>query len=189
MGNNGYVVSQIGMQLTGVIREAVGREFNMERNQIGMGIPGEDKNLAVCIYPYDIKRNRDIHHPEMVSVNAAQLRYPSSYYDLYYMLVPYSYSDMKYRMEEELRLLDVLLQVLGDLHYLKEIGEEKTKVEFDVHDIDFDGKTKIWAGINQPMHTAVYCKAGPVEIQSARMKQVKRVTEIQMDFTQVGGVK
>ncbi len=185
MEHNDYVITRAGMQLTRLVAQALEQEFHMEKGQIGMGVPGEDHNLAVCIYLYDIQKNQDIHLPQMISVSATQLKYPSNYYNLYFMLVPYSNSDTKYRAEEELKLMDVLLQVLGDIHHLEEIGGEKTEVDFEINNIDFDTKTKIWTGLNQPMHTAVYGKAGPVEIQSARMKQVKRVTDIRMDFSQI----
>ncbi len=187
MEHNNYVITRAGMQLTRLVAQALEREFHMEKEQIGMGVPGEDHNLAVCIYLYDIRKNSDISMPQMMSVSATQLKYPSNYYNLYFMLVPSSYSDRKYRMEEELKLMDVLLQVLGDIHHLKEIGGEKEEVDLEIYDMDFDAKAKIWTSLNKPMHTAVYCKAGPVEIQSARTKQVKRVTDIQMDFSQIEG--
>lgn len=185
--HNGYVITQTGIQLTKLVEEALEREFHMEKGQIGMGVPGEDHNLAVCIYLYDIRKNPDIHLTQMIPVSTEQLKYPSSYYDLYFMLVPYSYSDRKYRMEEELKLMDVLLQVLGDTHHLKEIGTEKAEIDFEIYDIDFDTKTKIWTSLNQSVRSAIYSKAGPVEIQSARAKQVKRVTDIMMDFSQMDG--
>lgn len=185
MEHNDYVITRAGMRLTELVAQALEREFHMEKGQIGMGVPGEDPNLAVCIYLYDIQRNPDIHLPQMISVSATQLKYPSSYYNLYFMLVPYSGSDRKYRMEEELKLMDVLLQVLGDIHHLEGCSGENTEVDFELYDINFDAKTKIWTGLNQPMRMAVYGKAGPVEIQSARIKQVKRVTDVRMDFSQM----
>ncbi|MDE6759712.1 MAG: DUF4255 domain-containing protein [Lachnospiraceae bacterium] len=187
MEHNDYVITGAGMQLTRLVAQALEREFHMEKGQIGMGVPGEDHNLAVCIYLYDIRKNPDIHLPQMIPVSATQLKYPSNYYNLYFMLVPYSYSDRKYRMEEELKLMDVLLQVLGDIHHLEKTGGGETEVDLEIYDMDLDAKAKIWTGLNKPMRMAVYCKAGPVEIQSARTKQVKRVTDIRMDFSQVEG--
>lgn len=175
-----YMLTRTGVKLTEALKMILGEQMNVEADRIGMGIPGEQHNLLVCICLYDIRKNTGMLSSDMITVSQEELKYPSSYYDLYYMLVPCSDSDVKYQKEEDTKLLDVMLQFLGDVHFLnpgREIG-------FELCDMDFDSKAKIWAGLNQPMRMAVYCKAGPVEIQSTRRKRVSRVTDIQMDFIQ-----
>lgn len=173
-----YIITKTGMMLTEIIRQALNREYGIRAERIGMGVPGEDNSLTVCIYMYDIQRNSDMNDQRMQSVSPTRLRYPSSYYDLYYMFVPYSDSDLKFRAQEECRIIDLLLQTLGDLHSI----ESETDIGFSLMELDFDEKMKIWNGLNIPYHTALYGKAGPVEIESARIREVKRVTEIQMDY-------
>lgn len=175
-----YMLTKTGIQLTETLKAILREQMNVDADRIGMGIPGDEHNLLLCICLYDIRKNTGIASPHMISVSQEKLRYPSSYYDLYYMLVPCWDGDVKYRMEEDTRLLDVMLQLLGDVHFLNP-GQE---IGFELCDVDFDGKAKIWAGLNQPMHMAVYCKAGPVEVQSTRRKRVSRVTDIRMDFMQ-----
>lgn len=173
-----YVITQAGMILMEIIREAFNREYGLAAERIGMGLPGEDGSLAVCIYMYDIRKNFDMNDLNMRSVGPTKLRYPSNYYDLYYMIVPHSDSDLKFRAEEENRLMDLLLQTLGDFQSV----EQKAGIDFFLMDLDLDEKMKIWNGLNIPYRTALYGKAGPVEIESANYKEVKRVTNIQMDF-------
>lgn len=172
-----YIITKTGMMLTEVIRQAFEREYGIHAQRIGMGIPGEDSSLTVCIYMYDIQKNSDINNPVMKTLSPARLRYPSNYYDLYYMIVPYSDGDKKFRSQEEGRLIELLLQTLGDLHSFEEEG-----TGFCLTELDLDKKMAIWNGLNVPFRTALYAKAGPVEIESARTKEVKRVTDIQMDF-------
>ena len=175
-----YVITKTGIKLTELVREILLDEMNIEAERIGMSVPGREQNLLVCVYLYDVKKNTDIQSQHMISVSATELRYPSSYYDLYFMIIPYSDSDLKYRMEEELKLFDIIIQFLGDIHFVNTDQE----IKFELCDIDFDNKAKIWTGLNQPLHMAVYCKAGPVEVQSSRRKKVSRVTDVQMNFMQ-----
>lgn len=175
-----YMITRTGIKLTEILKTILPEQMNVDVDRIGMGMPGEEHNLLVSICLYDIRKNTDMSSPYMITVSQEELKYPSAYYDLYYMLVPCADSDVKYRMEENARLLDVMLQLLGDVHFLK-LGQE---IGFELCDMDFDTKAKIWAGLNQPMRMAVYCKAGPVEIQSTRRKRVSRVTDIRMDFMQ-----
>lgn len=178
-----YPVTKTGLELTKILRKALADELNMTEEHIGMCMPKEEHNYSVCVYLYDLKKNSNMQTYKMISISATELKYPSSYYDLYYMIVPYSDCDFKYREEEELKIYDVLLQFLGDVHFLNVDRE----IQFELCDMDFDSKTKVWAALNQPMRMAVYCKAGPVEIQSTKRKKISRVTDIRMDFIQEEG--
>lgn len=174
-----FKISGVGERLLELLRISLERELDIGKEQIGTGIPGENEQLILCVYLYDIRRNPDIPQSRMVSAGTGELRYPSYYYDLYYMLIPYSGSDRKYRVEEEIRILDILLQMLGDTHHLN-----GTEEEIILLDMDFEEKARIWSGLEKPMRTALYCKIGPVEIPSSRRKAVKRVTDIRMDFVE-----
>lgn len=175
-----YMITKTGIKLTETLKTILEEQMNVDTVRIGMGMPGEENNLLVCICLYDIRKNTDMLSPHMITVSQEELKYPSSYYDLYYMVVPCSDGDVKYRMMEDTKLLDIMFQFLGDVHFLNP-GQE---IGFELCDMDFDSKAKIWAGLNQSMRMALYCKAGPVEIQSTRRKRIFRVTDIQMDFMQ-----
>lgn len=175
-----YVITKTGRRLVEIIRQAVQQEYEISTEQVGMGIPGENNGFMVCVYLYDVQKKQEINNQQMKPVSAQRLQYPSSYYDLYYLIVPSSDSDLKFRAEEECRLIDILLQTLGDLHYI----EEEAGIGFSLKELEFEEKMKIWNGLNTPFRTAVYGKAGPVEIESTRTKEIKRVTNILMDFVQ-----
>lgn len=175
-----YIITKTGIKLTGLLKDVLSDEMNIEAERICVAMPGQEQKPLVCVYLYDIRKNTDIQSQNMVTVSATELKYPSSYYDLYYIIIPYSDSDEKYKVEEEWRLLDIMIQYLGDTHFLN----ADQKIKFELCDISFDDKTKIWAGLNQPLQPAVYCKAGPVEVQSLRKKKISRVTDVQMSFIQ-----
>lgn len=179
--DNQYMISNTGNRLTALLKEKLKQDFGITPEQVGMGVPGENSSLALCIYLYDIQKNAEVQAGSHLPIGLNELQDPSGYYDLYYMLVPYSHSDLQYRAEEELKLIDVLVQWLGDIHYLDFDGLE---IAISLHNIDIDEKIKIWGGINQSFHMALYCKVGPVEIQSGRRKGIRRVKDVQMNYVQ-----
>lgn len=179
-----YAITKAGRQLTDIVRKALEKAFGTNTEKVILGIPGRNQNVSACIYLYDIRKNGDTQLMYMRSLSATELQYPSNYYDLYFMIVPYSESDLKDQMEEELKILDVLIQCMGEAFLF--IPEEESAINFELCDIDFDEKTKIWNSLTQPVHTAVYCKAVAVEVPSLRKKKVSRVTDIQMNFVQEG---
>lgn len=173
-----YAITNTSVKFTEVVRELITGSIDIDKDRIGLCMPCDNQSLLVGIALYDIRKNTDIYMNNMISVSADELRYPSGYYDLYYLIVPCSDGDLKYRLEEEMKILDILIQFFGDGHFLN----EEERVEMELCNMDFDRKSKIWAALNQPMKNAVYCRIGPVEIQSTRTKKISRVTEVQMDF-------
>lgn len=178
----GFIISKVETALINIFRGAVKKEFDMEAEQVLLCAPGEGGNFAVGIYLYDIRKNSDLTQYRPQPVGVEESRQPSAFYDLYYMIVPHSDGDRKYRMEEEHKLLDVLLQTLGDTHFLTLENEEQQTVKIEFCDINYEEKAKIWNGLNQPMQVALFCQVGPVEVKSAKKKRISRVTDIQIDF-------
>ncbi len=176
---NHYAITETGKMLAELVSGFLKEEFDMPPERVGLGIPGEAAQFSLCIFPYDIRKDMEMPIGNFTAIRSGKLRYPSSFYDIYYMLVPYSDGDVNYRMQEELRILDVLLGRLGDISYL---GEEK-RVPFAFDRQDFDERVKVWSALNQPLRAAVYCKVGPVEVVSGRTKDIKRVTDVQIHFS------
>lgn len=176
------MITRTGTALTGVVRKMLARRMDLEEERVGLCRPGENAGFQVCIYLYDIRKNMDLFSGRMTAVSTTELRYPSAYYDLYYVIVPWMDSDLKYREEEETKLLDVLIQSLADVCVL-DIGEE---IPLELNDLDFDDRLRLWAGLGQPLRTAVYVKAGPVEIRSMRTRQVSRVKDVRMEVSPYG---
>lgn len=179
-----YNITQVGKRLEQIVQKAVVEELDIPKEKIGMGIPGQGQGLTVCLYLYDIRKNTGIQAQHMQPVDLTRLRYPSKYYDLYFVLAIHSEGDMQYRMEEELKLTDILLRCLGDASIPEPDSSGGGQTLFEIHDLELEEKAKIWSGLNQPIQTAVYCKAGPVEVMSGRIKQVSRVTDIQVNYLQ-----
>lgn len=173
-----YVITETSRRFEGLAADILKAEFDIRKEQVGLGIPKESSPFALCIFLYDLQKNANINSVQFRAVSVGELRYPSSYYDLFYMLVPYSNGDMKYRAEEEFRMLDILLKKLGDTSFL----EENKQTAVTIVNPDFEEKIKIWNALSQPLRLALYCKLGPVEVVSGRTKKMKRVKDVEMHF-------
>lgn len=182
------VITNASNQLTKFLQDVLKQTMEIEAEHIGLSTPGENHNLAVCVYLYDIKKNTDMIFRKMIPIDAKTSRYPSTYYDLHYMIVPYSKSDIRYKASEEQRYLDVMIQALGDAFWLEDgftkedLITEHSATKLELLDMDYEEKAKIWSSLNQAFKLSLFCKVGPVEVSSARSKKVERVEEIQISF-------
>lgn len=179
----GLAVSEASREFTGVVCSMAQEALDILPEKVGLGTPGTQENLELVIFLYDIRRNWAMQSALMQREDVELLRCPSVYYELYYMLVPCPKGDEKYRMTEEIRMLDVLLQGLTDRSYLY---EDLKEIELELLEPDIEDKIKIWNGINQPFRTALYVRLSPVEIFSGRTKRIKRVTDMQMKYDEDG---
>ncbi|MDE5967410.1 MAG: DUF4255 domain-containing protein [Lachnospiraceae bacterium] len=173
-----YIITDMGKLLVNLAADMLMEELDVPEGQIGLGIPGESEQLSLYIYMYDIRENVQAHTGHFKAVGCERLKYPSRFYDLYYMLVPSAKGDPKYKMEEEFRFMDVLLRRFGDMEYL----DEEMRTAVTLYSPDLEEKVKIWNALNQSLKPAIYCKAGPMEVLSDKTKDVKRVTNVQMRY-------
>lgn len=187
MGNY-TVIAEAGEAMAALLRRYMVPEVVQKEEQIGLCCPKEPGEYRVGIYLYDIQESISVRNAVRQWVGEEQMKFPSTYLDLYYALIPFSRSDLKYRAAEEQRLLGKMLQVLRDYPNLNlntygsegNLGADTIQVE--LLDIGCEDKLRIWNGLNEASRTALYCKVSPVELESGRREKITRVREIQMQF-------
>ena len=175
-----------------LLRRCMVPEVVQKEEQIGLCYPKEPGEYRVGIYLYDIQESIGVRNTPRQRMEEEQMRFPSTYLDLYYMLIPFSKSDLKYRAAEEQRMLGKMLQTLRDYPNLNlntyesegRLGPNIIQVE--LLDIACEDKLRIWNGLNEASRTALYCKVSPVELESNRREKITRVREIQMQFEERG---
>lgn len=172
-----YKILSISRGLTEMVRNIMRDNLDLLPEKVDLGTPGDEAGLELYLCLYDIHRVSVMQNSEMQNIGIQNLRFPSQYYYLYYMLVPYSYGDLKYRAEEELRMFDVLLSGLTDQVWLED-GDRRLEIE--LLDPELPDKLRIWSGIQASYHMALYSRIGPVEITSGRTKHIRRVTDWQV---------
>lgn len=178
-------IADTGNEILELLKEALVPELIDSVDKIGLCSPEDHGSLTVGVWLYDVKEDTDIQMHDMVSVGHQSQRYPSTYLTLQYMITLYLQSDLKYRAAQEYQIMGKIIQMLKD-HAVLDAETMKPaahasgmNIRIRMQELTMEEKMRIWTVPNAAYKTSLFYTAGPVEIQSARKKQVSRVQEIQ----------
>lgn len=170
-------IAETGGRLVRLLKTYMVPDMLANPDHIGLCSPADRGDFEVGIFLYDIKENDSLRTQEMVSLNESRQRYPSSYLDLYYMITAYSMGDIKYRAEEEQRILGGVVQILRDSGTLG--GEEDLAASIELLNLSLEEKMRVWTVPNAAYKTSLFYRVGPVEVESARTRTTSRVTDVE----------
>ncbi len=189
----GYtVIADVGNALVALLREKMVPEVIQNPESIGLCSPEEKGDFLLGVYLYDIRESQEVRRSGMVSVSPAQQRYPSRYLSLYYMLTVFFNGNPKYRASEEQKILGRALQVLTDYSILdpstlKPISQGRGQgIQIEFSDLSQEEKIKIWTVPNKAVPLSLFFQVGPVELQSDKTKEVKRVKDVDFALKEMG---
>lgn len=178
------VIADVGNALVKILREHMVPDVIPNADAIGLCHPADKGDFMLGIHLYDVKENVEVFERGMQNVDMSTQRYPSQFLELYYMITPYSMSDVKFRAVEEQRIMGRAMQVLMDYGNLsqEDIGTQNSPytVHTEMLRLDIEDKMKLWNIPEVPYKASLYYKVTPVELESTRRKQVRRVTEAQI---------
>lgn len=178
------VIADVGNALVKILREHMVPDVIPNADAIGLCHPADKGDFMLGIHLYDVKENVEVFERGMQNVDMSTQRYPSQFLELYYMITPYSMSDVKFRAVEEQRIMGRAMQVLMDHGNLsqEDIGTQNSPytVHTEMLRLDIEDKMKLWNIPEVPYKASLYYKVTPVELESTRRKQVRRVTEAQI---------
>lgn len=174
--------------MVALLKEALVPELLNSPDQIGLCSPDDHGDLAVGIWLYDVREDTSIQAHEMTDIGRNTQRYPSTYLTLYYMLTLYLQSDLKYRFPQEHQIMGRIIQTFRD-HAIMDADSfvpversARENIRIQLQDLELEEKLRLWTVPNAAYRTSLFYTAGPVEIQSARLKSVTRVREIDYRF-------
>ncbi len=185
--SNYSIISDVGSGLVKLLRNQMVPEIILNSDAIGLCSPEDKGDLSLGIYLYDVKESEEMMGRGMAGTVGDLQKSPSQYLNLYYMLTAYSSSDIKFRAAEEHRILGKVIQVLWDnpvmgAEYLSESSGNMTyPIRLEMLRLDNEEKLKMWNTPNMPYKLSLYYKVYPVEIESLKVKTVRRVVDV--DFT------
>lgn len=192
---SGYsIISDVGGALVKLLRSQMVPEIIPNSDAIGLCSPDDRGDMALGIHLYDVRESDEIagSGPRMRAVGEDTQRYPSKFVTLYYMITAYSSSDIKFRASEEQRILGKTIQVLNDsavlgTEWLGEVGASlATPIRIEMLRIDQEEKMRLWNMPNLPYKLSLYYKAYPVEIESQRIRDIKRVADVDLSVKELG---
>jgi hypothetical protein len=150
---------------------------------IGLASPADKGDLYLSLYLYNIKESGDNRQTRMISRSVGEIQYPPETVDLYYLLTAYSTAELQSRVLDEHRILGRAMQVLYDNSVLRgaslvgTLADNGEEVRVVMDALSGDALTRMWNFGEAPYRLSVGYIAGPVNIDSTRIKTTKRVTE------------
>lgn len=175
------MIAEIGNRLTELLCRELVPEVLQHRDHIGLCSPDNHGDIRLGIYLYDVSENEEMVVPGMVDTGVRTQTYPSSYLTLGYMITAYSESDLKFRAAEEQRILGRVVQTLRDNSVFAEgtLEGSQVPVRIELQRIKSYEKLRLWNFPNVPYKLSLFYRVYPVEIRSARTREITRVREVE----------
>lgn len=176
-------IAQVSALLVEVLRSHMVPEIVRQPDQIGLCEPQETGDFMVGVWLYDIQECMQLNRHEMVTIDSRRQKYPSVYVNLHYMITARSVSDLKYRADEEVRMLGKILQTMKDTAVLELSGLEgadggEPVCQINLKNLPMEEKQRIYHVPDGCYKTSLFYEVGPVEIASEKERSVRRVTEL-----------
>lgn len=146
-----------------------------DRDGILLTAPWEEADYRVGVYLYDIQ-DYSLAATAAVPTGENTLRFPPKALELSYLL----FCNEKHRFGglqrgQQQGVLNEIVRTLHDNPFLVREDGEKVGFSFLRESVEF--KIRLWGSFNQPLQPAVYLRAAPVFVASARTRKVSRVKE------------
>lgn len=180
---NYSVISDVSNAIVKILRENMVPEIILNSDAIGLCNPTDKGDIILGINLYDIKESTEVFTSGMKNIGMGKQKYPSSYMDLYYMITAFSSSDVKFRATEEQRILGKTIQVLRDnsiitADMMNSASAMTADTFIEMLRLEQDEKMKLWSVPNVAYKMSLFYKVHPIEIESERVREVHRVTDV-----------
>lgn len=172
-------VSVVNDRLLSLLRDHMVPDVLVSGEEIGLCTPKDHGDIVLGIYLYDIRENSEIRVNGMQPYDSGHIRFPPLYLELSYMLTAYSAIGLRYREEENHRILTKVMQVLHDYPRLE--GEDALHIEFQ--NLTLDQKAAVWHNLGGGYQLSLFYRITPVKLESSIKKEAARVREILVDVS------
>lgn len=175
-------IADVSSRLVKLLQEGLCPELVRSPDSIGLCSPEDHGDFSVGVHLYDIRENDEYINTSMTSVSTGIQRYPSTYLSLHYMITPYSSADVKYKEAEEHRILGRIVQIMADHSVMESRQESGAGLDWVIRlmRMTAEEKSRMWSYPGKAIKTSLFYKVAPVEIESARTKEIRRVTRAEI---------
>lgn len=179
------VVAEAGNALVRLLRRELVPEIIRSADAIGLATPADKGDLVLCVHMYDVSESMEYRMSTMVSDGVSRQKYPPVYLTLSYMITVFSSSDVKFRSEEEQRIMGRVMQVLRDFSVLNTETMEFSEggggegIRMEMRKMELDEKIRLWNFPNLAIKPSLYYKLGPIMLESAKTKAIQRVGSVE----------
>nr|CBH39147.1 conserved hypothetical protein [uncultured archaeon] len=176
-------ISDVGKTLIQLLEDNIEDASVIGKNQITLSSPEEvepDKKLSLFLY--QVTENAYLKNEELQSLNTKKLKYPPLTLSLFYLVTPNTQN-----MDSDHIILGKVMQIFHDNSILKGsilqdslVGDELRLI---LSPLSTEELNKIWIVISKTKtyKLSVCYEVTPVRIDSMRKREVKRVTERELE--------
>lgn len=179
-----HVLGETSQKIADILGHSLVPELLPDSSAIGVCTPYDRGDFSLTIHLYDLRENGDLRSSTMIDQGQRGQKYPSAVLDLYYMITAFSVSDLKFRSEEEQKLLGKVMQTFWDAPTWEAggLGNETTQSPLQIQflNLDLDEKMKIWSDHSKPYRPSLFYRVSPVEVESTRTRTISRVKEFKV---------
>lgn len=183
--SNFTVIEETGNAIVRLLRKELVPEIVSSSAGIGLASPADRGDLSLCVHLYDVSESEVYRVSGMIPDGADRQKYPPVHLTLSYLITAFSTSDVKYRSQEEQRILGRAAQALRDYPILNldtmefGTGGGEDQIRIEMTKLDADGKMKLWSFPNLPPRLSLFYHMGPVALDSEQTRNIRRVQEIE----------
>lgn len=181
----GYtVIADVGNTLLKLFRDNMTPEPVPNGEMIGLCSPADKGDYRLTLYLHRVEESGEFRSTVMQSSGLGKLKYPPLSINLYYLLTAYSTADLKSRAFDENRIFGRAMQVVYDHSILRgsfllgTLAEKNEEIRIELINLPADEMTKIWNFPNLPYKLSLCYRVGPVNIDSMRIKETRRVMDV-----------
>lgn len=180
------VIADVGGALVQILRDSLCPEVILTPDNIGLCSPADKGDMILGVHLYDVRESQELRASGLVDMGPGKQRYPGSYLTLSYMLTAYSKADVKHRSGEDQRILGKVIQTLEDnaalsADTLSPVARAAgTDLRIQMLALETEAQQRIWNVPNQAYRTSLFYRIGPVELESARTRQVQRIVDLDL---------
>ncbi len=180
------IIAEVGTALVNLLREHLCPNIILNPDTIGLCSPSDKGDMVLGIHLYDVRLSQELRAAGMVDLSAGRQRFPGTYLSLSYMVTPYSKADVKHRATEEHRILGSVIQTMEDNAALSAdtltpvVKAGGLDLRMQMLSLEHEAQQRIWSVPNQAYKTSLFYKVSPVEVESARVRSVQRIVDLDL---------
>ena len=186
----GYtILADVGSSILKLLRDNMTPEPIPKQEMIGLASPADKGDFRLTMYLYSINEVGEFIYPEMRNVGLGLQQYPPLVVNLYYLLTAYSTAELNSRALDEHRILARSIQVIYDNAVLRDsvlqgvAAERNEEIRITRNNLSIEQLTDIWNRfVNVPYKLSMAYIVGPVNIDSTRIKETRRVTGMEVNI-------
>lgn len=180
------VISSVNESLLQLLRSQLVPRVIASREEIGICSPSERGDAVLGIYLYDIEESGEMRVNGMQPFDEQYQQYPPMYLNLYYMFTAYSNIDIRYREEENHRIIAKTMQTFHDYPILDGAGSGRNqetgsgRIRIQPYGMRLEEKLSLWHNQGSGYQLSLFYQIAPVKLGSSIRKEISRVKEIQL---------